>query len=109
MHGVLSGLQLLREAVATGNMDEVEQILKLTESSGTTLQSILNDVLDFGRLEQQGMGQGNKRTEVDLASAIRDVIATCRPKLDEASEVELVEDIEERNWRVQIDSVGFQR
>lgn len=110
MHGVLSGVQLLREAVREGNVAEMEQIMKLTESSGMTLQSILNDVLDFGSLDRQVKLEGNKVTEADLQVLVDDTTRTCRPKLeDKDGRVDLLVDVEDRNWRVKIDSVGFQR
>jgi signal transduction histidine kinase len=49
MHGVMVGLELMNNAARDGQWDDIESILKVTESSGYALRTILNDVLDFGR------------------------------------------------------------
>ena len=49
MHGVMMGLEVLGKAVVSGDQEDIESSLAATETSGYTLQTILNDVLDFGR------------------------------------------------------------
>lgn len=111
MHGVLSGLQLMRDAVQGGDMVEMEKLLSMTESSGQALESILNDVLDFGSW-QQGGKVGVKKSERDLGNIILAAAGMCLPRMvagGENEQVEMVVELEDRDWRAIIDEVGFQR
>lgn len=49
MHGVMMGLEVLGKAVVSGDQEDIKTSLAATETSGYTLQTILNDVLDFGK------------------------------------------------------------
>jgi len=49
MHGVMMGLEVLGRAFVAGDQEDIKSSLAATESSGYTLQTILNDVLDFGK------------------------------------------------------------
>lgn len=105
MHGVLAGMQLVRQSIMNGDFAEVDNILAMTEASGHALQQILNDVLDFGSLTEGQAKTASKRHVVDLANIALAAAATCPPGPD----VELVVELEERNWRTEIDEAGFQR
>jgi len=80
MHGVLSGLQLMRDAGKWGPESEMERLLSLTESSGQVLESILNDVLDFGSW-QQGGKVGIKMSQRDLGSVVLATADMCVPRM----------------------------
>nr|XP_031857890.1 uncharacterized protein CI109_006686 [Kwoniella shandongensis]KAA5524962.1 hypothetical protein CI109_006686 [Kwoniella shandongensis] len=111
MHGVLSGLQLVREAVTDEDLGEVERLLTMTESSGYALQHILNDVLDFGSIAN-GKNGATRRSLTDLARATLSAAKTCSrgmaPVVD-GSKVDLIVELEDRDWRAIVDEPGFQR
>lgn len=115
MHGILSGLQLVREAINSSNMEQVERLLVVIESSGYTLQHILNDVLDFGVVSQDSTpsreSDGPATSQIDLKAAALSVAGTCARRLDAEgnSKVKMLVECEERDWRANIDAAGFQR
>jgi signal transduction histidine kinase len=76
MHGVMLGLEVLGKALATGDAEDVQLSLAATESSGYTLQTILNDVLDFGKWTRM-MDDESPSHPVNLVEIARRAMMTC--------------------------------
>ncbi len=76
MHGIMSGLSLVRDAVEKDDWENVRSILDVTESSGHTLRTTLNDVLDFGRAINPSEGRELTHS-IDLAQAAKDAAVMC--------------------------------
>ena len=92
-------------------MAEMERLLSMTESSGQALESIFNDVLDFGSW-QQGGKVGVKKVQRDLGTIILAAAGMCLPRMVAGGaneQVEMVVELEDRDWHAEIDEVGFQR
>ncbi|KAJ7492050.1 hypothetical protein FB451DRAFT_515234 [Mycena latifolia] len=66
LHGLLSQLELIREFAPEEFIAETDAFLQTAEVCGLTLRDVLNDVLDFGKLEHGGESQAHC-TEVDLS------------------------------------------
>lgn len=119
MHVLLSGMELIRQSAAQRDWDGVEDLLAMTEASGSALQQILNDVLDFGFMEQgtsvgtetSAKGMADKRHTVDLGQVVLDTVQTASKRIqaDDSARVQLVATIEERDWKADIDESGFRR
>ena len=106
MHGIITSLRLLRTAAVAGDLGEVSMLAKIAESSGQTLQRLLNDVLDFDSLRTSG---GNEK-RIDLASIAEEMISTCAlQRYQGSAPVELVLEHEDRPWQAVIDEAGYQR
>jgi hypothetical protein len=50
LHGLMTGLQLVAESLRHGEPEHALRLLPMVESSGQTLQQILDDILDFGKM-----------------------------------------------------------
>jgi signal transduction histidine kinase len=106
MHGVLTGLELLRGAMETGNTEQAEMLIEVAETSGKMLQGLLNDVLDFGSLK----GSENRQSKVDLAATAVATAKTCALRMDQSpATVAMSVEYEDRPWEVMIDEAGYQR
>jgi signal transduction histidine kinase len=107
MHGVKASLELVRKSADAGQWSEVEEPLRLAESSGRALLNILNDVLDFGRNNLSK----TEVTEIDLAQSAKEIAAVCfahyGEHLSEKSSVRL--EYEDRDWTVVISEAKYQR
>jgi len=111
MHGLLSGLQLIHEAAEHGEHAEVVRLLSMTESCGQSLELILNDVLDFGTWTRGGE-VASKKVKRDLGKVVLDTAGICLPRMissGDGSKVDLVVEMEDRDWSAVLDEVGFQR
>jgi signal transduction histidine kinase len=109
MHGVLTGLQLARNACGRREWDQLPQMLGVAESSGKTLQHLLNDVLDFGSIGKQDQKE-SRRAKVDLARSAREMAMACSTRMAEGSEdVDLIVQYEDRDWIAMIDEAGYHR
>ena len=111
MHGLLSGLQLVQEAASHNDHAEVSRLLAVTEACGQSLELILNDVLDFGTWTRGGEPI-SRMVKRDLAQITLETARICLPRmisLSEGSKVDLVVEMEDREWSVVIDEVGYQR
>jgi signal transduction histidine kinase len=58
------------------------QYLRIIAAESARLTRLINNVLDFARLERGG--KPRERRPCDLAEITREVVATCRPHLDDA-------------------------
>ena len=106
MHGVLTSLELLREAVSARDMEQIGMLVEVAASSGKTLQRLLNDVLDFGSLKTSS----TRESRVDLAKTAEAMAATCALRLDQSPvPVVLTVEYEDRPWEAMIDEAGYQR
>lgn len=100
LHGILSGLELVRQHVD----DEAKEAMEMVESSATTLDLILNDVLDFARISRR---EPKAEQEVDLQSLTRRTMMIGRA--EGRGEVDLVFESTSMDWTVRIDRARFQR
>ncbi|KAG7528088.1 hypothetical protein FFLO_06424 [Filobasidium floriforme] len=71
LHGILSGLELVRPHVQS----EAREAMEMVESSASTLDHILNDVLDFAR---RSRGEPKAKQEVDLEALTRQTMTIGR-------------------------------
>jgi signal transduction histidine kinase len=109
MHGVLTGLQLVREAVRRQEWDQLASLLGVAESSGKTLQHLLNDVLDFGSIGKKDQKE-SRTAEVDLARSAEEMAMACSTRMtSEGVGVDLIVEYEKRNWKAMIDEAGYHR
>ena len=109
MHGVLTGLQLVREAVRRQEWDQLGSLLGVAESSGKTLQHLLNDVLDFGSIGKKDQ-KASRTAEVDLAKSADEMAMACSTRMtNDGGGVELIVEYEKRNWKALIDEAGYHR
>lgn len=110
LHGILSSMELLREAVEKNDMGMIRDLLGMAESSAETLDQILNDTLDFGRLSQ-GREIGSRVKSKDLIDLLLSVVRLCLPRIkrDGKERVQVVVKAEPRDWNVQVDEVALQR
>lgn len=100
LHGILSGLELVRHHVD----DEAREAMEMVEQCATTLDHILNDVLDFARLSR---GEPKAEQEVDLQALTRQTMAIGRA--EGKGEVELVFESTPMDWLVRVDRARYQR
>jgi signal transduction histidine kinase len=106
LHGIVTSLKLLRSAASAGDLDEVSMLAKIAESSGQTLQRLLNDVLDFDSLRTSN----GIESRVDLATIAEEMISTCAlQRYQGSAPVEMVFEYENRSWEALIDEAGYQR
>jgi signal transduction histidine kinase len=106
MHGVLTSLELLREAALAGDTEQIDMLVEVAASSGKTLQRLLNDVLDFGSLKTSS----SRESKVDLAKTAEAMAAMCALRLDQSPvPVVLTVEYEDRPWETMIDEAGYQR
>ena len=76
MHGVMMGLEVLGRALVAGDQEDIKLSLAATESSGYTLQTILNDVLDFGKWTRM-MDDESPSSPVNLVEIATRGMMTC--------------------------------
>jgi len=76
MHGVMMGLEVLGRALVAGDQEDIKLSLAATESSGYTLQTILNDVLDFGKWTTM-MDDESPSSPVNLVEIATRAMMTC--------------------------------
>ncbi|KAJ9114246.1 hypothetical protein QFC22_005698 [Naganishia vaughanmartiniae] len=112
MHGLMSGLQLLEEAIDGQDLEQAVNLLPIIKNSGYALQQILNDVLDFGQLAHGKTG--SRTNEVDLAAVVISAVKTCMPRFynwqeGHEKDVEISIVYEDLDWKAKIDESGFQR
>lgn len=112
MHGLMSGLQLLEEAIDGQDLGQAVNLLPMIKNSGWALSNLLNDVLDFGQLAHGKTGSRTK--EVDLAAVVVSAVKTCMPRFfnwqeGHEKDVEISVIYEDRDWKARIDESGFQR
>ncbi len=107
MHAIMTGLDLLRRALAEKDIEEAKTLTVMAESSGRTLQNILNDVLDFGR-NANAFDQQEAISEVDLVDSATGVVKVCMDQMLESG-VQLIIEFEDRDWRTSIDVARYER
>jgi signal transduction histidine kinase len=100
LHGILAGLELARGHVR----GEAKEAMDMVEASASTLDHILNDVLDFARLSHGGF---RAEHDVDLQALTRKTMHISRA--EGHGEVELVFESTGIDWRVRFDQARYQR
>lgn len=103
-------MQLLRDAVKRQEWDQLGPFLGVAESSGKTLQHLLNDVLDFGSIGKKNQ-RASRESVVDLAKSADEMAMACSTRMTHEGDngVELIVEREKRDWRTMIDEAGYHR
>lgn len=127
LHGLITQLDFMRDAVDTGDFDELGSMLQTAISCGVALSDIINDVLDFGKISISSMETLQDHDQQKKAASERDILdlveasaKTCLSKVARQQKVlSLPEDVahitfeyEERNpedWQVYLDAPAIQR
>jgi signal transduction histidine kinase len=78
--------------------------MEMVESSASTLDHILNDVLDFARISR---GEPKAEQEVDLQALTRQTMTIGRA--EGKGDVELVLESTPTDWSVRVDRARYQR
>jgi hypothetical protein len=107
LHGILSSLELANRALETNSIDEIKGFLDVVNVSAQALDGILNDVLDFSRLSQ-GSEQAVVET-VDIERLVRDTILVCLTGREEPPKVDVILEVEGRDWAIDVDRSKLQR
>jgi signal transduction histidine kinase len=79
----LTSIRMFADLLAEGRVDEPERqatYLKIISAESARLTRLINNVLDFARLERGA--PGGERRSCDLAEIARDVVETCLPHLE---------------------------
>jgi signal transduction histidine kinase len=111
MHSISAGIDIANAAVLAKDWEEAESALSDVRSCGSTLQKILNDVLDYGRTASPaGMQRSSTSTKVDLVTLLRDTAHACILQYEGYSDAFSVElEYPERDWLVKIDEAKYYR
>ncbi|WVQ99773.1 hypothetical protein IAU59_006915 [Kwoniella sp. CBS 9459] len=109
MHSIMSGLNLVKESIDKRQWDDIDSILALVESSGQSLYRILNDILDFGKM--QNMSDSSSRSvKADLMKLVQTAAHMCLTQSEDLlSDARLELEYEQRDWHVLIDDARYQR
>jgi signal transduction histidine kinase len=79
----LTSIRMFADLLAEGRVAEPERqstYLKIISAESARLTRLINNVLDFARLERGA--PGGERRQCDLAEIARDVVETCLPHLE---------------------------
>ncbi|WRT66810.1 uncharacterized protein IL334_003773 [Kwoniella shivajii] len=109
MHSIMSGLSLINSAVQSQDYDSLKSLLDVVDTSGHTLQRILDDVLDFDPVYSSN-NKTNRLVTVDLLQLVQNSVQMCLTKsedLDVTSSIEM--NYEQRDWTVYIDDARYHR
>jgi len=109
MHGVMMGLEVLGRALVAGDQEDVKLSLAATESSGYTLQTILNDVLDFGKWTTM-MEDESPSSPVNLVEIATRGMMTCSAHYSSMGfNPEIHLEYEDRDWTFPVVEARFHR
>jgi signal transduction histidine kinase len=79
----LTSIRMFADLLAEGRVEEPERqstYLKIISAESARLTRLINNVLDFARLERGA--PGGERRQCDLTEIARDVVETCLPHLE---------------------------
>jgi signal transduction histidine kinase len=109
MHGVMMGLEVLGRALAAGDQKDIKLSLAATESSGYTLQTILNDVLDFGKWTTM-MDDESLPSPANLVEIATRAMMTCSAHYSSMGfNPEIVLEYADHDWTLPIVEARFHR
>lgn len=109
MHGVMMGLEVLGRAFVAGDQEDIKLSLAATESSGYTLQTILNDVLDFGKWTTM-MEDDSPSSPADLVEIATRAMMICSahyPSMGFNPDIEL--EYDDHDWTFPVVEARFHR
>lgn len=110
LHSLMTALGLARVAIDVEDYDEVKSVLETVRSSGVTLQTILNDVLDFGKLNSIFRPDPIVLAKVNIVMIVKHAIAM---SLDQYSDFEAGFSVrleyEDEDWVVELDTAKYSR
>jgi len=111
MHSITAGIDLARSAVTSQDWLETQSALDDVQACGSTLQKILNDVLDYGKSASTHPIHGSSRpVMLDLAKMFRDASAACLPQFEGYGQGFSLEfEHEGRDWNVEVDEAKIYR
>jgi len=109
MHGVMMGLEVLKRALVSGDKEDIDLSLAATESSGYTLQTILNDVLDFGKWTKMG-DEDSRQSSANLIEIANRAMTVCAAHYSSMGyNPEIVMEYADNDWNLQVDEARFHR
>src|SRR5438445_11682161 len=82
----LTSIRMFADMLADGRVNDAgrrTQYLRIIAAESSRLTRLINNVLDFARLERGGPSR--ERRACDLVEIAKEVIDTCRPHLEEAN------------------------
>jgi signal transduction histidine kinase/CheY-like chemotaxis protein len=111
MHSITAGIDVASAAILSKDWEEAESALSDVRSCGSTLQKILNDVLDYGRTTSPaGLQRSSAVGPVDLVKLFRDTAKACLPQYEGYTDKFSLElKYEERDWLVEADEAKYYR
>lgn len=111
MHSITAGIDLARSAVTSKDWLETQSALDDVQACGSTLQKILNDVLDYGKsASTHPIHTPSRPVKLDLTKMFKDAAAACLPQFEGYGEGFSLEfDYEERDWNVEVDEAKIYR
>ena len=111
MHSITAGIDLARAAASLKDWPETQSALQDVQACGSTLQKILNDVLDYGKsATTHPLDSQSRPVVLDLAKLFRDAAAACLPQFEGySSDFSLTFEHEQRDWNVEVDEAKIYR
>jgi signal transduction histidine kinase len=111
MHSITAGIDLARAAASSKDWAETESALDDVQACGSTLQKILNDVLDYGKSTSASHVHSHSHPVIlDLAKLCRDAAASCLPQFEGYGPDFMLDfEHEQRDWNVQVDEAKIYR
>ncbi|WWD01794.1 hypothetical protein V866_008740 [Kwoniella sp. B9012] len=109
MHSVMSGLQLVQSSVDAKEWDNTRSLLDVVQTSGRTLQRILDDVIDFDPA-YNSKSKVSRKVTVDLLRLAKDAVQICLARSDDVDSGSTVHiEYQERDWVATIDEARYNR
>ncbi|WWD10531.1 hypothetical protein V865_008667 [Kwoniella europaea PYCC6329] len=109
MHSVMSGLQLVQSSVDAKEWDNTRPLLDVVQTSGHTLQRILDDVIDFDPA-YNSKNKVSRGVTVDLLKLAKDAVRICLARSDDMELGSTVHiEHQERDWVATIDEARYNR
>lgn len=111
MHSITAGIDLARAAVTSKDWSETQSALDDVQACGSTLQKILNDVLDYGKsASTHPIHSPSRPVMLDLSKMFRDAAAACLPQFEGYGPgFSLDFEHEELDWNVEVDEAKLYR
>lgn len=111
MHSITAGIDFARAAVSSRDWVESQSALDDVQACGSTLQKILNDVLDYGKSAfTHSIHTPSRPVTLDLAKMFRDAAAACLPQFEGYGPgFSLQFEREEQDWNVEVDEAKIYR
>lgn len=110
LHSLITAVGLAQIAADAREIDEVRSVLETVRSSGTTLQTILNDVLDFGKITSNLAPENILIAQVDAVKIVKHAISMSLSMFaDLEPGFSLRLEYEEGDWVIDLDAAKYSR